>query len=596
MTQAGDRNGQQVSRAGDTPRCAIVYSKNAFEVTKESAFTHRMVRHDFLRALCRSGSANTVACYTRSSTDFADFARLVGHWTGQAREAIWLPADHGHTLDSAACLMHLDPQLASFAWRRRIRDSRAYSLCGVAHRHFHGQVVEDLGALLIGPVQQWDALVCTSEGQRTAVRALLESWADYLASRIGSRPVLPIQMPIIPMGVDWKEMQPPTNYKARRKACRQRWQVTNDQVVVLCAGQLSFHTRANPHPLFVAVREARQRTGKDVRVVLAGEFGNDSIRQAYFSAWNQTCPGVPLVLTTWHENKDWSEIWWGADVFASLNDNVPNTTDLTLLQAMAAGLPVLVSDWDGSREVVRHGVDGFRVPTKTPGLGSGNELARRYVLGMDSYDRFVGQASGLVAVDREGATKVLTKFVEDPKLRMRMGEAARNRAREFDWGQVIHRYEELWRELQVLRQEAPETGARGANEPFHPLRQDPLGLCNGSGTNNLTDGDRLVAIAPDFLHAALALDVLNVARPVLASPQQCQRILKSLQEKERTAGELLQGLSGESAMVARRTLVWMYKAGLIRIRSGGEDELAIDEVLKPARRGLTLQRLVSRKP
>ena len=33
---------------------------------------------------------------------------------------------------------------------------------------------------------------------------------------------------------------------------------------------------------------------------------------------------------------------------------------------MAAGVPVVVSDWDGYRYTVNDGVEGFRVPTLSP--------------------------------------------------------------------------------------------------------------------------------------------------------------------------------------------------------------------------------------
>jgi glycosyltransferase involved in cell wall biosynthesis len=36
---------------------------------------------------------------------------------------------------------------------------------------------------------------------------------------------------------------------------------------------------------------------------------------------------------------------------------------------MAAGIPVVVSDWDGYKDTVRDGVDGFRIPTFKP-MGS----------------------------------------------------------------------------------------------------------------------------------------------------------------------------------------------------------------------------------
>lgn len=45
---------------------------------------------------------------------------------------------------------------------------------------------------------------------------------------------------------------------------------------------------------------------------------------------------------------------------------------------MANHLPVVISDWDGYRDSVRHGVDGFLIPTTLPPSGCGTDLALGY--------------------------------------------------------------------------------------------------------------------------------------------------------------------------------------------------------------------------
>ena len=52
------------------------------------------------------------------------------------------------------------------------------------------------------------------------------------------------------------------------------------------------------------------------------------------------------------------------DVFLSLPDNIQETFGLVVVEAMASGLPVLGSDWDGYRDLVVHGETGFLVPTR----------------------------------------------------------------------------------------------------------------------------------------------------------------------------------------------------------------------------------------
>ena len=83
---------------------------------------------------------------------------------------------------------------------------------------------------------------------------------------------------------------------------------------------------------------------------------------------------------------------------------------IALVEAMAAGLPVVATDIPGYREVVTDGVEGLLVPPRDP----------------------EALAAGLV--------RVLT----EPQLAERLGRAGRERARSFDWPVVVDRLEELY--------------------------------------------------------------------------------------------------------------------------------------------------------
>jgi phosphatidylinositol alpha-mannosyltransferase len=83
---------------------------------------------------------------------------------------------------------------------------------------------------------------------------------------------------------------------------------------------------------------------------------------------------------------------------------------IVLVEAMAAGLPVVATDIPGYREVVSDGVEGLLVPPRDPEALS----------------------AGLVRVQTE------------PGLAARLGEAGRTHARTFDWPVVVDRLEELY--------------------------------------------------------------------------------------------------------------------------------------------------------
>ena len=85
---------------------------------------------------------------------------------------------------------------------------------------------------------------------------------------------------------------------------------------------------------------------------------------------------------------------------------------LTLVEAMAAGLPVVASNLPGYREVVRDGVDGVLVP---PG-------------------------------DADAVAAALRKVLADGSFGAAMGAAGRERAADFSWDRVVPRIEAAYAE------------------------------------------------------------------------------------------------------------------------------------------------------
>ena len=73
-----------------------------------------------------------------------------------------------------------------------------------------------------------------------------------------------------------------------------------------------------------------------------------------------------VVVLNGQDSQQRKTAWASADIFCSLSDNIQESFGLTPVEAMAAGLPCVVSDWDGYRDTVRHGEDGFRVDTAMP--------------------------------------------------------------------------------------------------------------------------------------------------------------------------------------------------------------------------------------
>ena len=126
-------------------------------------------------------------------------------------------------------------------------------------------------------------------------------------------------------------------------------------------------------------------------------------------------------------------VWHAADLFVSPSDNIQETFGLAVLEAMASGLPVVASDWDGYRDLVVDGETGFLVPTAMVEGATAGATAR-LLTGELTYDHFLAECSQATVVDVPAMGAAVARLVGDESLRRRMGEAGRRRAREhFAW-------------------------------------------------------------------------------------------------------------------------------------------------------------------
>jgi phosphatidylinositol alpha-mannosyltransferase len=104
-----------------------------------------------------------------------------------------------------------------------------------------------------------------------------------------------------------------------------------------------------------------------------------------------------------------AQLFRTADIFASPATG-GESFGIVLLEAMAAGAPIVASDIHGYKGVVRRGREGLLVPPREP-----KELAL-----------------------------AIARLLDDPGLRAEMGAAGRLRAEEFSWPRVTAKVEDYY--------------------------------------------------------------------------------------------------------------------------------------------------------
>ena len=173
-----------------------------------------------------------------------------------------------------------------------------------------------------------------------------------------------------------------------------------------------------PNVLFVGRHEPRKglidllkahrilrKTGTDSRLLVVGSGPQEREARRYVAT--RGLQGVEFLGRVSDAEK--AQLFRTAAVYASPATG-GESFGIVLLEAMAAGTPIVCSDIHGYKGVVRRGREALLVPPREP-----KELA--------------------VALDR---------LLGDPGLRARMGAAGRARAEEFSWPRVTAKVEEYY--------------------------------------------------------------------------------------------------------------------------------------------------------
>ncbi len=413
-----------------------------------------------------------LACNDPSlASSIEPLAREAGHTGSIQAHGLVDPAPYATT----GSLFVPDPSIGRWArWRQAI-GSEQFSLIGQIHTLNTPASLAHLEALATEPIHPWDALICTSSAGRAVVEAVLNNREAQLHERLGTSQPLPRpQLPVIPLPIPVEAMQ---RVLPDRTAARLVLGIPSEAHVCLWLGRLSMLTKLDPWPSY----QLLQRLAADLQQPLwLIECGPDDTPEQgrHFAELRQQCPDVRFLRLGGAEPVDEAtkhQALAAADVALSLVDNCQETFGLSVIEAMAAGLPVVASDWDGYRDSIRHGIDGFLVPSRwAPGSEACSfPLGWQQQLELLSFPIVSGALAQLVQMDMDTAHAHLATLFSNPQLSRAMGAQGRQRARErFCSRVVMQHYSELFNELADRKRHA----LPAMRDPQPPLSLNPVGL------------------------------------------------------------------------------------------------------------------------
>jgi len=501
-----------------------------------------VANHDFARALLTHARFDEFVFSNPSATNLRMFAETVRTW-GLPEERLARVRFVSYV--GLPSLLSSEPfhvfHLGGWGWfmaglhyvRARYA-SNPWPITAVTHSLTGREVVDHAVRVSHAQMASYDAVFCTSRDGREAMRRLLEGGARIAQRAFAGR------LEHLPLGIDDELLAAAGN----RAGARARLRVAADAIVLLVLGRVTTCQKMDLAPLLgILGRRILPESRRPVTLLLAGSATAEELAQVKQAIARAGVESAVRVHANFPAPQK-ADVLAASDILVSPVDNAQETFGLSLLEAMAAGLPVVASHYDGYKDLVDDGVDGFLVET----LVSPEDPMEEWFDLMDPNVAQLFQSQG-VAVDMEQLADRVLRLAHDDALRASMGRAGRAKVeREYRWSRVIERYEECWDRLAA---NARATGIVRPAEADNPYNVASARMFAHYASRELGRGDCLVA------SSARSMEAPYPEIQALLDP----KTLAEIAEQARDGGS-----AGDLAASVRGlySTTWLLKCGRLR--------------------------------
>ncbi|MDJ0761952.1 MAG: glycosyltransferase family 4 protein [Myxococcota bacterium] len=435
---------------------------------------------------------------------------------------------------------HQSDHIAMFNALRRLRNSLGVDIpiTSFVHSLSYQEHMKSYLEMAAAGGPSMDALIASSQ----CGKKVLEQCTSRVTENLGTDPPN-ISLEVVPLGIDERE------YNPNRSDIREQLGFGTRDVIALCFGRFSDFDKMDLFPLLQAFGQVAA-LDKNWRLVLGGALHDKS----YFEMvklWTRAihiADQVSFVVDPSDEKK--RSLFHAADFFVSIADNPQETFGLTVIEAMNAGLPLIVSDFDGYREIVTDEV-GVKIPTTWFRFKELDLL--QPIMDARTFHRIAAQS---VSIDVRGLAGALKRFFSDHSLRRKLGTGARLQFdRKYAHRTIIDQLETIWANL--------KRAASAAKPQPDPLAMQLFDTFSHYTTRTLSFEDRIQAT--EF---GLGLFASESTYPCLANMDWLidrRQVAKIIRQTR--IPELLKDLFDAFEVPPWRimyTVLWMLKHDLLR--------------------------------